>query len=286
MPNYENISVVIPTLGGRFLKKTLIELNSGSLLPKEILVCIPKNTSFDSSILEINNVKIIKVPYRGQVAQRAFGFQRAKYEYVLQLDDDISVDSLCLERLFKRSQELGLNVAISPAFIDGVTKNSVYTKPHHNKFLLDIYYFLMNGIDGYQPGKIDKSGSAMGINSDEKAVDIIEVDWLPGGCVLHKRKSLILEDYWKRCGKAYYEDLMHSFLLKRNDIRLYVDTHAYCAIEISNKSNINFNIFIKDIYNDFLARKYYMKKIESLSLRIYLFYLFRFASYLYSRAFS
>ena len=265
------------------MEETINQLNSGSFIPNEILICIPKKIYINDCIEEINNVKIIHTPVRSQVAQRAIGFNHAKYDYILQLDDDILVDYYCVENLLISSQKLGANVAISPMIVDGNTGNSVYKIPGYPKFITIIYFLLMNGDHGYQSGKIDKAGSAMGVAPEKNSLRLIEVDWLPGGCVMHHRENLILDDFWKRAGKAYYEDLVHSHLLKKKGIKLYIDKQSICKIEFINKTNITINNFLKDIYSDYLARKYYMKKIGLLTKRIYLYYILRILSYLYAR---
>jgi glycosyltransferase involved in cell wall biosynthesis len=283
MTTIKKLSVVIPTLGGECLKETLNRLNSGSHIPNEILICIPEKIHINDDILELKNVNIIYTPVRSQVAQRAIGFQRAKYDYILQLDDDILVDYFCVENLLMNSQKLGTNVAISPILVDGKTGNSVYKIPRYPKFILTLYFWLMNGDHGYQPGKIDKAGSAIGVDPKTNRSQLIEVDWLPGGCVMHHRENLILDDFWKRTGKAYYEDLVHSYLIKKNGIKLYIDKKSICKIEVMKKTNTTINYFLKDLYSDYLARKYYMKKVGLLSLRMNLYYIFRILSYLYCR---
>jgi GT2 family glycosyltransferase len=283
MCNEFNISVVIATLGGHTLKPTLQALNAGSLVPGEILVCIPADAIFSENISDIENVVIINVPFRGQVAQRAFGFRQARREYVLQLDDDIVVDYFCLERLLDTFHELGSNLAVSPALIDRGTGRSVYERPQSHKFLYDIYFWLMNGYEGYQPGKVSKAGLAIGIDPTSLRAHFIEVDWLAGGCVLHGRKNLVLEDFWARPGKAYCEDLMHSHLLRKAGIHLFINTLARCDLEIIRNSSMALDVFLNDLYRDFCARKYYMKRVGRSSVRMYFYYATRFTLYFLRR---
>ena len=40
------LTVVIPTLGGDSLFKTIELINSGTIVPEEILVCIPKEEAY------------------------------------------------------------------------------------------------------------------------------------------------------------------------------------------------------------------------------------------------
>lgn len=65
----KDVSVVIPTLGGETLIKTIEKVNSGSIIPAEILVCIPEEEVFRVGNIAIGNVKVIKTKCHGQVAQ-------------------------------------------------------------------------------------------------------------------------------------------------------------------------------------------------------------------------
>ena len=283
MKHYPLITVVIATLGGKSLISMLTKLNSGSVIPKEILVCIPEGVVVHSDVLSKENVRLVVVPCRGQVAQRAFGFQMATYEYVMQMDDDLFVDHHCLEHLVRASQIFGPNVAVSPALINKDSGGSVYKRPEGSKLLIDIYFWLMNGTKGYQPGSIDSSGSAVGVDSDLSESRFIKVEWLAGGCVLHRRKNLVLEDFWSRPGKAYYEDLLHSHILSKKEIILMVDTLARCELEIVRQSSMTFRGFMSDFCGDFFARRYYMKKVSRSSARMYIYYFIRFVSYAFGR---
>ncbi|MES2400028.1 MAG: glycosyltransferase [Pseudomonadota bacterium] len=283
MQDNNSITVVIATLGGKALMSTLSTLNSGSFVPREILVCIPEREADHADFAAAENVSIVATPCRGQVAQRAFGFRQARHEYVLQLDDDMSVEHYCLERLVEASQALGSNVAVSPALIDEHTGRSVYERPRGPKLLLDIYFWLMNGVNGYQPGTIDRAGSAVGVDPATAKSRFVEVEWLAGGCILHRRENLVREDFWARPGKAYCEDVVHSHLLRQRGIRLVVDTTARCELEVARQSAMTFRAVLSDFYHDLCARRYYMKRVSRTSARMYLYYLVRFASHLWGR---
>lgn len=251
--------------------------------PAEILVCIPIENLPCAQTLKFDNVRLIPTSVRGQVAQRAFGFRAANFEWVLQLDDDITVSPSCIERLLETSQVFGLNVSVAPALINRDTGQSVYVKPTGPKSLLAIYFWLMNGVKGYQPGTIDKAGSAIGVDPATADSRFVEVEWLAGGCVLHRRENLVVEDFWTRPGKAYCEDVVHSHLLGQRGIRLVVDTSARCELEVARQSTMSFRAFLSDFYRDFSARRYYMKRVSRSSARMYLYYLVRFASQVWGR---
>jgi len=266
------ITVVIPTLGGESLQETIMQLNKGAMIPEEILVCIPKEESFNKDILSWTNVKTIKTECRGQVSQRIVGFEKAKTRYVMQLDDDVIVDQHCLEYLLETIKSNGHKVAVAPSLIDLSTKKSVYKKPNRNQLIESIYYWLMNGSSGYQPGKIDKSGTPIGVDAQNNSSKPSESEWLAGGCVMHYRTNLVLENYFPFKGKAFSEDVIHSLKLKNKGIKLLIEPKAVCFLEIDPVTTYSFLELLLNMKSDLKVRKYYMEMTSSKSIRMYLYY--------------
>ena len=278
----KRISVVIPTLGGKSLSSTLRKLNSGTLVPDEILLCIPSSESNHSDFSFEKNSRVIPTPIRGQVAQRAHGFREAKYDYILQLDDDISVDRHCLNRLVDALEICGADASVSPSLIDERTRRSVYERPKWPEFLFSLYFWLTNGAQGYKPGTISMASTPIGLDPAAVKTRLVEVEWLAGGCILHRRENLVVEDFWERTGKAYCEDLLHSYLLRQRGTSLFIDASARCEIGVLWHKDITFRAFLVDLYQDFCARKYYTKRVSRAAPRMFWFYLFRLASHLWA----
>ena len=181
------LSVVIPSLGGDCLQHTISSLNSGSVKPDEILVCLPSASSIKQVNINYDNTRLINVGEYGQVAQRIFGFKESQYEYVLQLDDDIILENKCIEKLMisiKKNNKL----AVSPYYMDH-QHNSIHLPKSYSVFR-KLYYWLMNGKEGYESGAIAKSGINFGVNlNDLNDKGVVEVEWQPGGCVLHRNDN-------------------------------------------------------------------------------------------------
>jgi glycosyltransferase involved in cell wall biosynthesis len=273
------ITVVIATLGGDSLKGAIEALNRGSIVPSDILVCIPVNEAHKVQYFSYRNVKVLVTDCRGQVAQRAIGFRNASHDVVMQLDDDILVDEHCIEHLLKTLKIPGNKVAVAPSLMSLSTGESVYKQPERNKIILKIYYWLMNGLAGYQPGKIDKSGSAIGIDPKNANNELFDVDWLAGACIMHYRENLVLDNFYPFEGKAYHEDVIHSYHLKSKGISLRVDSGARCWLESIPSSNYGWMEYLKHFASDYRARKYSLRLYSRRSLRIYLFYLISYLSY-------
>ena len=51
----------------------------------------------------------------------------------------------------------------------------------------------MNGENGFQAGKISRSGEPMGVPESGYYENL---DWLPGCCVLHRNENLIVDNFY------------------------------------------------------------------------------------------
>jgi hypothetical protein len=282
IPGAQAVSVVIATLGGETLRGTIVGLNSGTVVPAEILVCVPEREASGMAPLLFDNVRIVPTPFRGQVAQRAAGFQEAKYAFVMQLDDDMFVDARCLERLLAVLAQ-SRDCAVAPSLVNVATGESVYKKPRSGAVVGAIYYWLMNGRKGYREGEIEKSGSPVGVDPAAHGREQYEVEWLAGGCVLHRRGNLVLENFYPFAGKAFCEDIIHSFLLRQRKIRLIIVPQARCGLELVAASSSGWRAFWKEIRGDFQARSYYMRLSGRKRARMYVFYALRVCRYIYKR---
>ena len=272
-----DVSVVIATLALNSLKGTIDSLNIGSIIPKEILICIPEEYSHNLESYDDSNVKILYTKVKGQVAQRIIGFHNVKSPYVLQLDDDIILDFNCLENLLKivRSKS---NLAVGPKLFDLFTNQyHSFLKPVRNKLIIfnKLFYYIANGSKGYQPGKISKSGINFGIPEFPSTFN--NVDWLCGGCLMHRKENLILSDYYPFLGKAYAEDLFHSNLLRINKVILVRCGEAKCYVDFSSSKGNGFLNIIKTFLKSIIPMKAFVKSINGSIVHLYLIYMFFYA---------
>ena len=58
-----DVSVVIATLGEASLKPTIESINNGSVIPKEILICVPEEYAKNLESFSFSNVKILKTKF-------------------------------------------------------------------------------------------------------------------------------------------------------------------------------------------------------------------------------
>lgn len=248
------ISIVIPTLGNKNLISTLNSIQNSSVDVCEVIIVIPENFSFDFDLSKFNALNIIvhRTFKGGQVFQRSEGFKIVKSNYVLQLDDDIEFDEYLIENLLLTLTSLPINTSISP-LLTNYSKQSVYSSSF--SLLSRIFYAFFYFDFLLREGSINKFGKSIGIKTYNK---LIKVDWLPGGCVLHNKQNLIYENYFKFETKAFMEDLFHSFLLKSNDINLFIDSNEF-AIIVEPKNELKVDKLFRDKLNELKIRKYYFE---------------------------
>ena len=204
------ISIVIATIGKRNLIPTINSLNDNSIKPEEIIIVFPNHESNNLVELKsINNVKIIKSKFKGQVKQRIEGFKYLKNDIVVQLDDDIILKHDCLERLINVLNNNG-DCAVSPNLFDINKKKSIYNRNQGLK--RKIFNLISHGKINIREGIITNSGFESYPIISKTNQGIVSTEWLVGGCLMHLKKNLILNDYFEFQGKAYCEDLYHSVL--------------------------------------------------------------------------
>ena len=260
------MSVVIPSLGGD-LSKTLDSLNSGTVKPDEIIICVPNKSHSVKDLAIYKNIVVVYSEKYGQVYQRICGFKVANGDYILQIDDDIVVSSDCLELLMLSMINSQGTVAVSPCWF-----NLANSEPLHQckrtGILMFSYYWILNGVRGYSPGEVSLAGTNFGVNPKEVHGEIINVDWQPGGCILHNKKNLILDNYYPYEGKAYSEDLIHSHLLRKSGLSLFVVSRARCMTKLNLRLSLR-----GELYRDFKAKLYFVKMANLSIVRMYLHYI-------------
>ena len=217
MENYPEISVVIPNIGEKSILDVVTALNNGSVIPKEIILVLAKSKclEFNKSQLE-SNTRLLHSDEDSQVAQRILGFKNARCNYVMQLDADIIFKFNTLKILIESYLEYDSNIAIGPFY-----KKSTIQRKNKLKQLIFSYFVSRE--------KKNIVWDTWFFNDyKDKDNEIFETRWLPGGCILFEKKNLILKNYYPFNGKAYDEDLLHSVILKNNDIKLIHCGQAHC----------------------------------------------------------
>lgn len=235
------VSVVIATLGGPVLTPTITHLNqSDGGAPAEILVCIPEDGGGDVSGIEgVFNVRVIRTPCRGQVAQRALGLAQARQPHVMQLDDDVVLPADVIGTLLDTLRSKGPGNAIAPFFRIRQTGEHGTRSPRGIAGLLrSIHATLVCGapFGAARFGRLSPAGIGYGVAMPTNAGESVESEWLPGGVVMCFAGDLVTENYFPFPGKAFSEDLMHSVLWRRKGVRLWTRMDVHALIDVTTES--------------------------------------------------
>jgi GT2 family glycosyltransferase len=275
----QNVSVVIPTIGEPTLADVIIALNIGTLIPKEIIIAIPQEKVAAVRNFEGGNVKILALNLKGQVKQRIEGFKIAKYDYVLQLDSDIIVKRDTVQNLVLALDEQGLASAICPVYDNGYEDPLIRKQVKLAKVFKKMLNLLLDGRFIIPPGTITKAGIQEWPPFASDNNKYAKSEWLPGGCVMHSKQNLYLNDYYPFTGKAYGEDVIHSILLRNKGVSLYICRNA--VIKNDGAYDEVFNTFgklYKYLKKTYLYKSLIVKLINGSFIRLFLWMLFFSAS--------
>jgi glycosyltransferase involved in cell wall biosynthesis len=234
--NNNNLSIVIATIGRESLFATLDCISGWDKHPNEVIVVLPKGSNFSISLNRYPiNLRILHADSKGQVSQRIYGFKHALSEFVLQLDDDLQISYTSYCEMLK-FVENSLNIAASPIFIDIKTRQCMFAEPTNNlSKAKDFISSIILGADFWpiKMGSVSRAGIPYGVNANSMSSEFLQVEWVSGGCVLHRRSNLVLTNYYPFLGRAALEDLFHSFLLRQQGVNLIVCKNAICMLEVA-----------------------------------------------------
>jgi hypothetical protein len=244
------VSVVIATLGGAQLSKTIACLNAGNIAPIEILICIPKQYFSRVSEIKGSNIRVITTTYASQVAQRAKGFSQTKGLLVMQLDDDIELEVDCLQQMVTTISIIGKKNVVGPVYLNNKTGLTLSPYPIGLRgVFISIYYGVFGGLPFGKSRMGCLSSACVSSSIDPRffSGSVVKCQWLPGGCVLSYREDLILERFYPFDGKAYAEDGLHSYLRAKIGISHNVALKAHALIEAPTNT-LSFRQFIREMY--------------------------------------
>ena len=260
-----DLTIVIPPLGEKTLVKCLNSINLGNVLPKEILIVIPKEYSKNLFKLKIsNNAKIIYSNLKGQVAQKILGFKNAKTKFIMQLDSDIILSKKTIEHLYNFILINKKKVAVAPLLLPNINHN---LKKKYN-LSTSLKNYILSGSPNLLPGKITDIGYNTWFSSYELSDASIQVEWLPGGCILFHKNAIIKKNYYPFKNKAYCEDIIHSLLLTQKNVKLFLLPMTKARNLGYPKSRTNLFQRLREIN----VRLFILKKIRGNKIRFLIWY--------------
>ena len=141
MIELNNLSIVITTLGNSILTQTINSFYNDLNLKCnfEIIITIPESEPLQCDLSKYKNLIVHKTKFKGQVFQRTEGFKIAKFNYVLQLDDDVEILAISIQNLISEIDKHNQDFCISPIFYD-IHKYMYNTKKKGESIDSPFYY--------------------------------------------------------------------------------------------------------------------------------------------------
>lgn len=220
------ISVVIASLGGESLLRVIDCLKEQTIKLTEIIVVVPvtEDTVIKSNLTELKrrSVLVIQTQEKGQVSQRSVGLSQASGSIIIQLDDDVEFNKGTIKELVDAHIYLGPDSVIGPALYSTKTRQYIF---HRSSFLSELVHRFLSGHRPEQrSGKLTDFGIGYGVDLPLVVGPYTPVEWLPGAAVLCSKSTLVKDNYFPFPGRAYSEDLIHSFLWRQRGGKMY-----FCA---------------------------------------------------------
>ena len=256
------ISIVINTIGENILNNVLESIVNSSVSVNEIIISIPENKYLNISqeFINENNIKVIKTKFNNQINQRIAGFKIASSQYIMQLDSDVILDKFCIENLHTSLLNITENASIGALIMNVSEDEKTIKYGFLNIFVKSMRNIILNNKIVIDNWSITKAGTGFGFEKNKISESLTFVDWLSGGCIMHKKHNLILNNYLPYDGKSYCEDLIHSFLLNKKGVKLYLNNRAKCLHADSfNIYKLSFLDFFDYFVHEYKNRKYFVK---------------------------
>ena len=215
------VSIVIASVGRDSLNRVISEIDAWPRSPEVIIVSLPNNGCVDLAFTPTTRVCFFRASSRGQVLQRVEAFKRTSSRFVLQLDDDISID---YESLIKLGETLLLDrkCAVGTKIRYDNQSDGVSKQQSSYRALIQRLEHTIIGSNSkhFSPGKDTLSGVPIFPDSANFPFELLDVDYVSGGAMLHYQKNLILQNYFPFQGRADYEDLFHCLALRKSGVRV------------------------------------------------------------------
>ena len=257
MYTLNDLTIIVPSniinIKGNWIK----QINNYALSGIKVIISIPPKINKEDVFKKgfINKINIINAKCKGQVKQRIIAYKYCNSELIMHMDDDIILDIKILKILINDYSLLPEKSCFAPYLCE-------YPIEGENKLLRRLKDSIIFFGTSKKSGKVGVSSFPIPYKRFEKS-KFSEVDWLPGGLLLIRKKDCLFYDYFNLPGKAYCEDLIHSQLLKNKGVRLFISNTCNYQTKIAKYKDLGLIYFLRYIKSDFIARNYYRKIIKN-----------------------
>lgn len=229
-----NVSLVIASHKGRLKLPQLINsVKKNNFWPKEIVIC--GTNKKDISLVKKKDLKLLNINFivskiKNQVYQRKLALTKINQEYVLQLDDDITLESNFFNILYfhlenKKKNVITMSLVIIPDLKEQAYRWNLY---YRNNLYFRILLRFFNYGKKIKYMSILPSGRICPYLPDsfyyEKKI-LKNLEWTNSLILYHKSVLNYSDDIkdLKKNEKSFYEDVLFSHNLYKKGFKLQID---------------------------------------------------------------
>jgi hypothetical protein len=212
---FDQITVVIPTLGNRNIIKLLRNLVN-SVFIKEIIISLPRREK-KNIFLKSKKIKIVYSDIKNQVYQRISPIKFINTQFLLYLDDDVIFNNNFLSNIYKDAIKNNNKFVLSPCYYDH-SKKKIHSLNGNLIFnIKKILHFILFQVPfgKERMGFFSSAGSCYGVDPDYIDTEFYKSQWFPGGCFLLPHRIMPKFFYFNIRQKSFGEDLLLSYILKK-----------------------------------------------------------------------
>ena len=257
-----DISIVCASHKGlKKIPKLLDSIYANTYHPYEILICVTDiaDTLDISDFIKKNlNIKVIISNEFNQIKQRTNAINRSKSNYILQLDDDLILDSYAIENYW-----INIKSSLKPKklVIGGYVtlpnkKHQSYRWYQHynnNIFFRKILY-LLNKFNLIKPMTVVESGRIIPLTNELPKNTRLKCQWLNSSILYHKDVDRLNYDI-KFKNKAYFEDVFFSYNLYKLNYTLILDSSIILYHPFIEQTNLN--VYLDSVFYQFKFNLFY-----------------------------
>jgi hypothetical protein len=189
----------------------------------------------------------------------------------MQLDSDVKLEHGAIEELYSAAVLFGKQTVVGPIIIDSRVSNTHNPERVYKglrKLAADVYHMILGGLrfGDKKYGTYSSLTCSVGVNR-ENLDEFTDTSWLPGGCVMSHKESLVLDDFYNIDGKAVCEDILHSHLRTKRGLRHVCVTSARVSTPCTKVEHLT----CLDIIGELNARKILGLRMGASSIRLHIF---------------
>ncbi len=290
-----NLSVICASHDGKDKINNLLEsILKNNILPKEIIICGTSENDLKNVkkvLIDRLNVRFFLSEVKSQIYQRSLAFKNSKSDYILQIDDDVTVANNFFQNLKKYTSDTsGKNRTVISALIlqkSGKMQAGQWNSIYRKYFLFRLIIKILNGFRSVKEYSILKSGRCVPYIKNEHYLNqsIIEnAEWLCSTVVYHRSCINDVVSIPQLSNKAYYEDVFFSHQLYLKGYKLIIDKSVIGTHD--NQPYTSTKVYFKTLKTQFNLVKIFKKSKLLFYIDVIIFTIIHFVRDVYLNLFK